>query len=91
MDIKEKLTTLEKQQLATLTVECQVLEHLHKEWIAKLQEIGRTILARLNLSPDLYGLRYNLNEDLWQAELKQGALIIPPNRETRRAIERTKN
>lgn len=90
MDIKDKLTPEEKQQIGGLAIECQVLNNLLQERKAILDNKAKEILARNGLSPQLYNLKFNPGQDLWEAELKGGALIVP-NRETRRAIEKRKN
>lgn len=90
MDIKDKFTPQEKGQIASLVIECQVLESLLKERSAILQKKANDILARNGLSPQLYDLKVNPSQDIWEAELKEGALVVP-NREMRRAIERLKN
>ena len=90
MDIKDKLTLEDKQQMAGLTLECQVLSNLLKQRNAMFQDKIKEILTKLNLSPELYGLKFNQGQDLWEAVLLEGALIVP-NRETRRELERRKN
>lgn len=87
MDIKDKLTQEDKQQIADLTLECQVLANVLKAHDAILKQKVNEILARNGLSPGLYHLKFNPGQDLWEAELKEGGLILP-NRETRRAINR---
>ncbi len=90
MDIKDKLTEQDKQQLGCLALECQVLSNLLKERQVAIENKAKEILAKNGLSPELYALKFNPNQDLWEADLKEGALIVP-NRETRRAIERGNN
>ena len=90
MDIKDKLTQEDKQQLANLAVECGVLNNLLNERKATMNNKAAEILAKNGLSPELYVLKFNPGQDLWEAELKEGALLLP-NRETRRAIERRQN
>ena len=90
MDIKEKLTAQEKQRMGNLALECQVLNNLAKQQSAVLQETAKQIFVRLGMSPETYFLKFNAPEDVWNAELRQDALIIP-NREMRRKVEREKN
>ena len=87
MDIKDKLTEEDKQQLANLSLECQVLNNLFKERRAILENKGKEILAKNGLSPQTYALKFNPVQDLWEAVLKEGALIIP-NQQTGRIIGR---
>jgi len=90
MDIKDKLTPEEKQQIGGLVVECQVLNNLLQERSSILESKAKEILAKNGLSPQLYNLIFNPSQDLWEAKLKEEALVIP-NRETRRAVEKRKN
>lgn len=90
MDIKDKLTEQDKQQIGSLAVKCKVLSDLFKEQNAILENKAKEILAKNGLSPQLYFLKFKHSQNLWQAELREGALIIP-NRETKRAIERQKD
>lgn len=84
MDIKDKISPEDKQQIGSLAIECQVLNNLLQQKNAIFQEKGKEILAKNGLSPERYALKFNPSQDLWEAELKQGALILP-NREMRRA------
>ena len=86
MDIKNKLTEQDKQELGNLALECQVLNNILKEHQAAIENKAKEVLARQGLSPQLYALRFNPNENVWEAELKEGALIIP-NRVARRAMQ----
>ena len=85
MDIKDKISPEDKQQIASLIIEHQVLSNLLKERNTILENKANEILAKNGLSPQLYALRVNPSQDTWEAELKSGALILP-NRETRRAV-----
>ncbi len=87
MDIKDKLTLEDKQVLTNLALECQVLESLLHRSKVIMDAKAKEILARQGLSPQLYGLKFNPSQDMWEAELKDGALIVP-NREMRRKVER---
>jgi hypothetical protein len=84
MDIKDKLTEQDKQILGSLALECELLDNLLKERQTIMQNKAKEILAKNGLSPTLYGLTFNPSQGLWEANLKEGALIVP-NRETRRA------
>ncbi len=90
MDIKDKVSPEDKQQMRSLALECQLLANLLNERNAMAENKAQEILAKNALSPQTYNLKFNLKKDLWEAILKEGALIIP-NRETRRAIERGHN
>lgn len=90
MDIKDKITPEEKQQIGGLVIECQVLNNLLQERNAMLESKVKEILTKNGISPQLYNLIFNPSQDLWRAELKEEALIIP-NQETRRAVEKRKN
>lgn len=90
MDIKDKLTEQDKQRISGLIIESQVLNNLLKERNAALKNKADEILTRIGLSPQLYSMKFNPSQDLWEAVLKEGALTIP-NREQRRALERRKN
>lgn len=87
MDIKDKISPEDKQQIGNLVTECQVLNHLLKQQDAILTNKVQEVLAKVGCSPTLYNLKFNVSQDLWQAKLKEGALILP-NRETRRGIKR---
>ena len=84
MDIREKLTVQQKQEIHNLIIETQVLENLLKERRATLQERGKLALALAGLSPKIYDLKLNPKQGIWEAELKADALILP-GLETRRA------
>ncbi len=84
MDIKEKVSPEDKQQMISLAMESQMLNNLLRERNAMAEDKAKEILAKIGLSPELYGLGFNPQEDSWEATLKAGALILP-NRETRRA------
>lgn len=90
MDIKDKLTEQDKQQIANLSLECQVLNNLLKQHNAILGQKANEILAKNGLSPQTYALKFNPSQDLWEAVLKEGALIVP-NRETRRSMKGREN
>lgn len=90
MDIKDKLTEQDKQQIQNLSLECQVLNNILKQYTAMLENKGREILSKNGLSPQMYALKFNPSQDLWEAVLKEGALIVP-NRETRRSMKRRNN
>ena len=77
MDIKDKITTEEKQRLCDAGLEVQVLQNLLKEHTAKFQREGEQILSRLGLSPKIYRLVFNPGMDAWKAELVTGAIVIP--------------
>lgn len=87
MDIKDKLTEQDKQQLQGLALECQVLNNLLGERRAILQSKAEEILARLDLSPKLYNMKFNPGKNLWEAELKAGAIVLP-NQGVKQNIER---
>lgn len=87
MDIRDKVSPEDKGQVVNLILECQVLNKLLKEHQTILENKAKEILARNGLSPQSYDLKCNPSQDLWQAELKEGALILP-NREERRALKR---
>jgi hypothetical protein len=87
MDIKDKLTQEEKHQMANLFLECQVLGNLLKERNASLENKAKEILAFNGLSPQTYNLKFNPGQNLWEAELKHLALIVP-NRDSVRAIDK---
>ena len=87
MEIKDKLADQDKQLLSNLAIQRAVLGKLLLQTNSALEKKAKEILARNGLSPELYVLKFDPQQDLWEAELKEGALVIP-NRETRRAIER---
>ena len=90
MDIKDKLTPEEKQQIGGLAIECQVLNNLLQERKGILESKAKEILAKNGLSPQTYNLIFNPGQNLWRAELKEAALILP-TQEVRRAIDKRKN
>ena len=77
MDIKDKLTEQDKQQIGNIALQCQVLDTLLKERKAILGNKANEILDKNGLSPEMYALKFNLSKNLWEAVLKEGALIIP--------------
>lgn len=77
MSIKLEVTDQDKQQMANLSTECQVLNNLLGERRAALDNKAREILTTNALSPNLYALKFNPGQDLWEAVLKQGGLIVP--------------
>lgn len=86
MDIKEKLTDQQKQEIHNLIIETQVLENLLKERRERLHEKGNQIMSLIGLSPKMYNLKLNPGQNIWEAELKPDVLVVP-NRETRRALQ----
>ena len=83
MDIKDKVSPGDKQQVGELIIECQVLARLLKQKEAVLQSKVGEILAKEGLSPQLYNLKFNIPENKWEAQLRPDALALP-NREMRR-------
>lgn len=77
MSIKLEVREEDKAQMANLMTECQVLRNLLKERQAALENKAREILTTNALSPELYALKFNLGQNLWEAELKQGGLVLP--------------
>ena len=88
MDIKDKLTEQDKAQLQGISLECQVLNNLLKERQAILENKAQEVLAKAGLSPKMYGLRFNPSKDTWEAELKEGAIILPGQEVQSRAQRR---
>jgi hypothetical protein len=84
MDIKDKVSPEDKQQMIGLIMECQMLTNLLRERNALAENKANEILAKNALSPNTYALSVNPKQDSWEANLKEGALVLP-NRETRRA------
>ena len=86
MDIKDKITPEDKQQLSNLGLECQVLGQLCNERQAIMGKKADEILASIGLSPKTYALKFNPAKDLWEAVLKESALVVP-GQETRGVIK----
>ena len=89
MDIKDKISPEDKQMVADLVIEGQVLEKLLKQHNTALKNKVGEILTNEGLSPQLYELRFNPLKNEWDAALRQGYIIIP-NQEVRKAIDRRK-
>ena len=77
MGIKVEVTKQFKSQMANLVTECQVLNNLLTERRAALDNKAKEILTTNAMSTNLYGLKFNLAQDLWEAQLKQGKIILP--------------
>ena len=86
MDIKDKLTDQQKQEIQDLIIECQVLENLLKKHRVSLLEKVNQAIKMLGLSPKLYNLKVNPEQNIWVAELKADSLVLP-NKETRQGIQ----
>lgn len=89
MDIKEKVTIEQKNQMRNLMIEISVLDNLLKERKAMLQETGVEIITKAGLSPKTYNLRFNSGKDIWDAELKDELKprLVLPGQETRPAMK----
>jgi len=84
MDIKDKVAPEDKQAMIGLAMESRMLDKLFKERNAMAEDKAKEILAKNGLSPELYSLSFNPTQDVWEAVLKEGALLVP-NRVERRA------
>lgn len=86
MDIKDKISPEDKQQFNTLSLECQVLNNLFQQRRTMLDNKANEVLTKNGLSPASYVLKFNPSQDLWEAVLKEGALVLPTP-QTRRRIQ----
>ena len=77
MGIKIEVAKEQKNQMASLFTECQVLSNLLTERRAAFEDKAKEILTTNALSPKLYALKFNLAQDLWEAQLKQGSIVLP--------------
>ncbi len=79
MNIADKIPTELKVELGSLVIECQVISKLLKERSATFENKAKEILAELGLSPQMYALKFNAHENIWEAVLKESALALPGN------------
>lgn len=77
MSIQLKVTDQDKAQMANLSMETQVLNNLLIERRTALELKAQEILNSNALSPKMYSIKFNPGKDLWEAELKQGQIIVP--------------
>lgn len=77
MNIKVEVKKEDKVQMADLVTECQVLSNLLKERQATFVSKAEEILTTNALSPKLYLLKFNIGQDVWEAEPKQGGIVLP--------------
>jgi len=78
MDIKDKLTPVEKQTFENLRIEALVLRKLQQEKEQQVRGLLGITLKRLGYDPNLYGLEFNFAQDKWELKLRPEALTIPP-------------
>lgn len=90
MDIKDKVSPEDKAQLAMLALETEVLNNIFQQHKAMTDQKAGQVLAKAGCSPDLYSLTFSPDQDVWEAELKEGALVLP-NREARRSMKGRQN
>ena len=90
MDIKDKLSVEHKAVLKNLAIEVNVLQKLMTEHRAVLEQVGKEILTDIGLSTAIYNLAFNPGKDLWEANLKEDALVVP-NPPLRKAMKGRNN
>ncbi len=90
MDIKDKLTQQEKQELGGLALQIEVLKTITGQKQQTLQNRAKELLAKAGFPPERYLLRFDVSHDEWEATLRENALVVPgqPNRAARRALGR---
>lgn len=77
IDIKDKVTPVEKMQLQNVNLEVAVLKHLLEERQNLLQALGRALLERLHFPPQVYNLVASPRQNKWEVQVKPDNLLLP--------------
>ncbi len=77
MDIKEKLTNKEKEGLASVGLELNVLKAVASQKEAQLRMMVGQLLDRLGIDKQRYFLSFNPGENVWEVKLKDGVIVKP--------------
>jgi len=94
VDVKERITQKEKDQINELLIENSVLEQIVKKKKTELHTTMLGVLHKLGYDEKMYVLMVNPAKDMWEVKLADGVLVKPgdpisqgPNRQHRRHLE----